>query len=433
MGEVAETLQPDVAVVGGGPAGVAAVCRAAEAGASVVLLDEGLAPGGQIHRHLPGGKAPRKARRWLARLRRSGARVVTGAPVFDAERSGEEWLLRALASGRPLHVRARRLVLATGARELFLPFPGWTLPGVVGAGAAQALLRSGADLAGRTAVVAGSGPLLLAAAASLARAGARVAYVAEQAEASSVRRFARVLVASPAKLLEAGLYRLAAAPAPYRPGFWVKAAGGEGRVERVHVTNGRRKLEIACDLLCVGYGLVPNLELPRLVGCGVELSPPRVSVTGRQETSIPGVYAAGEICGIAGAGAAVAEGEIAGLAAAGALPPDEARAGRLLAARDRARAFGDLLAAAFSLRPEVLELATPGTIVCRCEDVPLSRLETAETLREAKLRTRAGMGPCQGRVCGAALSALRGFPPDSVRPPLVPVPLEVLAAEEVPR
>ncbi|MGE5346970.1 MAG: FAD/NAD(P)-binding oxidoreductase, partial [Acidithiobacillales bacterium] len=380
-----ERLDLDVAVVGGGPAGIAAACRAADAGASVVLLDEGLAPGGQIHRHLPGKEAPRTARRWLARLQRSGARVVSEAAVFDAERSGEEWLLRALAAGRLLHVRARRLVLATGARELFLPFPGWTLPGIVGVGAAQALLKSGADLAGRTAVVAGSGPLLLAAAASLARAGARVAFVAEQAEPEAVRRFAWALLGSPAKLLEAALYRLAVARAPYRPGFWVKAAGGEGKVEGAHVTNGRRKLEIACDLLCVGYGLVPNLELPRLIGCGVELSPPRVSVTGGQETSIPGVYAAGEVCGIAGAGAAVVEGEIAGLAASGALRPEETEAGALLDARARARAFGDLLASAFRLRPEVLGLAAPGTIVCRCEDVPLSRLEAAGTLREAKL------------------------------------------------
>jgi NADPH-dependent 2,4-dienoyl-CoA reductase/sulfur reductase-like enzyme len=428
---VAETLKGDVAVVGGGPAGIAASCRAAESGASVVLLDEGIVPGGQIHRHRPGEEVPRGARPWIARLSRSGARVALEASVFDAERDGEGWLLRVLAGGRPLFVRARRLVLATGARELFLPFPGWTLPGVVGAGAAQALLKSGGVVAGRTAVVAGSGPLLLAAAAALAKGGADVALVAEQAERRALLVFAGALLGFPGKIFEGGRLRLASAGARYLSGHWVNAAGGEGRVERAQVTNGRRRLEVACDLLCVGYGLVPNLELPRLIGCDVEPNAAAVCVNHRQETSRSGVFAAGEICGIAGSEAAVAEGEIAGLASADALPADDPEAGRLFAARARARAFGRRLEAAFRLRPEVLRLAAPDTIVCRCEDVPLSRLEAAETMREAKLRTRAGMGPCQGRVCGAALAALRGFAPDSVRPPLVPVPLEALAAEEV--
>lgn len=430
---MAETLRGDVAVIGAGPAGIAAASRAAEAGASVVLLDEGLAPGGQLHRQLPGEEPPRKVRGWIDRLGRSGARVLLEAPVFDAEREGEGWLLRVLTSNRLRLVRVRRLVLATGARELFLPFPGWTLPGVVGAGAAQALLKSGADLAGRRAVVAGSGPLLLAAAASLTRAGAKVALVAEQADSRSLLGFAGALARYPERIIEGLRLRLAFAAAPYRTGHWVKAAGGEGRVERAHVTNGRRKLEVSCDLLCVGYGLVPNLELPRLLGCRVEPHPPRVSVTDIQETTLPGVYAAGEVCGIAGAKAAVAEGEIAGLAAAGALSRGDLSAGKLFAAREKARAFGATLAETFRLRPDVLGLAALETIVCRCEDVPLSRLAAAGTMREAKLRTRAGMGPCQGRVCGAALAALRGLWPDTVRPPLVPVPLETLAAEEVPR
>lgn len=427
---MAETLRADIAVVGAGPAGVAAACRAAESGARVVLLDENLVPGGQIHRHLPGEAPPKKARGWLDRLQRSGAELFTAASLFDAERRGDAWHLHALEGKRVLFFRARRLVVATGARELFLPFPGWTLPGVLGAGAAQALVKSGADLSGKRAVVAGSGPLLLSAAAALAKAGARIVLVAEQAPLARLARFAATLVRTPGRILEGIGYRSATVRSPYRTGCWVKAAGGDGRVERAHVTNGTRKLEVACDLLCVGWGLVPNLELPRLIGCEVDLR--GVVVTPRQETSSPGVFAAGEVCGIAGAETAIREGEIAGLAASGSLSPDGAEGRRLFAARARGRRFGDALAEAFALRPEVLALAMPETLVCRCEDVPFSRLLGARSMREAKLETRAGMGACQGRICGSALSRILGLPPDTIRPPLVPVPMEALASEEEP-
>ena len=425
---MAETLLADVAVVGAGPGGVAAACRAAESGARVVLVDEGLAPGGQIYRHLPGEEPPAEARPWLARLWKSGTRVVTAGSVFDAERRGDGWRLRALKGEQVLLVRAGRLVLATGARELFLPFPGWTLPGVIGAGAAQALVKSGAEFRGRTVVVAGTGPLLLAAAAGLAGAGARIAAVAEQAPAASLARFAASLLPSPAKLLEGARYRLAFAGAPYRTGAWVRAAEGDGRVTRALLTDGAREHEVTCDLLCTGFGLVPNLELPRLIGCAV--AGLGVEANGRQETSVPGVFAAGEICGIAGAEVALAEGEIAGLASADALGAADPATRKLFGARERARRFGARMAGAFRLRPEVLRLTAPDTIVCRCEDVPLSHVVEARTTREAKLHARAGMGPCQGRVCFAALEALRGLAPDTVRPPLVPVPVEALAAEE---
>ncbi len=427
---MAETLRADVAVVGAGPAGVAAAARAAESGARVVLLDENLAPGGQIHRHLPGETPPPKARPWLDRLVRSGTRLETAASLFDAERRGGTWRLRALKDGRVLAARAPRLVVATGARELFLPFPGWTLPGVLGAGGVQALLKSGADLAGKRAVVGGSGPLLLSAGAALAKAGARVVFVAEQAPFPKLAGFALRLVRTPQRILEGLRDRAAIAGAPYRAGFWVKAAGGDGRVERAHVTNGTRKLEVACDLLCVGWGLVPNLELPKLIGC--ETDARGVVVAPTQETSSPGVFAAGEVCGIAGAEAAIREGEIAGLAAVGARDESRAAARRLFAARARGRAFGDALAEAFALRREVLALAMPGTLVCRCEDVPLARLSGSRSMREAKLGTRAGMGACQGRICGSALSRILDLPHDTVRPPLVPVPMEALASEEDP-
>jgi pyruvate/2-oxoglutarate dehydrogenase complex dihydrolipoamide dehydrogenase (E3) component len=193
----------------------------------------------------------------------------------------------------------------------------------------------------------------------------------------------------------------------------------------VIATDGRREWRWECDVLACAFGLTPNLELPRLLGC--ETTGDAVVVDASQETTRPGVFAAGELGGIAGVDRALTTGAIAGLAAAGREVP------RALARRrERQRGFAARLARAFALRGEVKALGRPDTLVCRCEDVPLGRLAAAASAREAKLLTRAGMGPCQGRVCGAALTVLRGFPPDSVRAPLVSVPLRVLE-EDPPR
>jgi NADPH-dependent 2,4-dienoyl-CoA reductase/sulfur reductase-like enzyme len=421
----ASTLQADVAVVGAGPAGIAAACRAAEAGASTLILDEGDAAGGQIYRHRP-PNAPDAIRPWLTRLDRSGARRLGGASVFDAWREGDELRLLAETNGAGLAVSARRLVLATGARELFLPFPGWTLPGVLGAGGAQALWKSGADLRGRTAVVAGSGPLLLPVAASLTKAAARVALVAEQASWIALAGFGASLARRPSKIGEAVRHRRGFAKTPYRTGLWVARAVGTERLERVVVTDGAVTSEIACDLLAIGFGLVPNVELAVLLGCALRGG--AVVVDERQRTSVDGVLCAGEPCGVAGVEVALAEGEIAGLAAAGRTDPvpephlvRRRAAGRRLAAR---------MHDAFRLRPALRALASADTLVCRCEDVAVGALAGCASAREAKLSSRAGMGACQGRVCGPALRFLYGWDSDTVRPPARPAQIGHLAASE---
>jgi thioredoxin reductase len=416
-------LDCDVAVVGAGPAGVAAACRSAESGARTAVLDEGLAPGGQIYRHRPGTEPPEPSRAWIERLSRSGAAIVEGASVFDLARDGAVFRLDAETPDGARRVAAKAIVLATGARELFLPFPGWTLPGVMGAGGAQALLKSGASFRGRTAVVAGSGPLLLPVAASLAKAGAEVALVAEQAGLAALAGFGAALARFPGKLLEAARYRAAFFGTPYRTGSWIAEARGAGRLESVVVSDGRQRFEMECDLAAVGYGLVPNTELARLLGC--ELRGGLVAVDANQQTSVEGVYGAGEPCGIAGVDVAIAEGEIAGIGAAGRADPSGVRApacsrasGRRLAAR---------MERAFRPRAELRALARPDTIVCRCEDTPLSALESCSSSREAKLASRAGMGPCQGRVCGPALQFLFGWDSDTVRPPARPALIGHLA------
>jgi NADPH-dependent 2,4-dienoyl-CoA reductase/sulfur reductase-like enzyme len=469
----AATIRTDVAVVGAGPAGLAAACRAAEAGAAVVLLDEAPAPGGQVWRR----PASRLARAWSERFAASGARFLARATVIDViaappepgatpggapgDASAPDAATGAAApgatllvdqAGRGLRIEARRLVIATGARERFLPFPGWTLPNAVGVGGVQALLKSGAALGGRRVVIAGSGPLLLPVAAALAREGARIALVAEQAPAGAVARFAAGLWRHPRLLAQAVRYRAAFWRAPYRCGVWVSAACGDGspaEVREATLTDGRRSWRERCDLLACAYGLVPNLQLARLLGCALCGSGSRrvVRVNGLQQTSVAGVYCAGEPTGIGGLELALLTGQIAGIVAAGAAiadsaagaagaasgaagaPPPARELASLQRRRDRRRAYAAALDRAFQPRAELRELPAPETLVCRCEDVPLGKLDASWSPRQAKLYTRAGMGPCQGRVCGPALELLRGWDePDTVRAPLEPVALATLAS-----
>jgi NADPH-dependent 2,4-dienoyl-CoA reductase/sulfur reductase-like enzyme len=408
------TLDTEIVVVGGGPGGLAAAAHAAEADARVLLLDRGLRPGGQIWRHR--ATPPGAARPWIERVERSGATTLFRATVVDTPRPGA---LLVEHAGRSRGVRYERLVLATGARERFLPFPGWTRPGVIGIGGAQALLKQGARFEGLRVVVAGTGALMLTVAAALAADGARVVGIVEQAPLGRLVGFSHALVRHPRKALQGLGYGARLLGVPYRTGAWIRSAEGNGNVGRAILTNGRREWAWECDVLACAFGLVPNLELPRLLGC--ETDGDRLALDDDQRTTVPGVYAAGELGGIGGDEHALVTGTLAGLGAAGRPIPASLRR-----AQARERAFAAAYGETFALRDELRGLAAPDTLVCRCEDVPYARLEACRSAREAKLVTRAGMGPCQARVCGPALGFLRGWGPDSVRPPLDPVPLSVL-------
>jgi NADPH-dependent 2,4-dienoyl-CoA reductase/sulfur reductase-like enzyme len=420
------SMDTEVLVVGAGPAGITAAAIAATHGRQVLLLDDNLAPGGQIWREATTSHADESdnvKRKTLLALRVSGARVFSGWSVFDAPRPGTVRVL--YENGSDTHttdISYERLVLATGARERFLPFPGWTLPGVFGAGGLQALARGGFSVTGKRIVVAGSGPLLLPVAAHLRQMGARVTTVAEQASRGQLARFSAFLSRQPGKLLEGLQYRAATGGSTYRLGCWPLAVLGTERVEAVRLADGQRTRDEPCDLLACGFHLVPNTELASLVGCA--LHDGFIEVDDVQQTSVTNVFAAGEPTGIAGLESALLTGTIAGLAAAGKL----AEAKALLPRRQKLGRFAARLKAAFALRPELLGLAQPDTIVCRCEDVTYAGLAPFNNWADAKRQTRCGMGPCQGRVCGPATEALFGWCNSSVRPPLVPVPLSAMGA-----
>jgi thioredoxin reductase len=416
------TTSADVVVVGAGPAGMAAAARAAEARRRVVVLDEAPNVGGQIWRHRTRASLGSDARRVIDRLSRSSADVQRGVAVVDVSIAGDG-VITVVAErhrGGVEAVRASALVIATGARERFLPFPGWTLPGVMGIGGAQALVKQGATFRGKHVVIAGTGPLILPVAASLTDAGARVMLVAEQAPFQAVRDFAISLLAQPETLLQAATYRLAFLRTPYATGTWVTAASGTDRLAHVTVTNGRSTWSLPCEVLCTGYGLVPNVEMASLIGCAT--SDGAVVVDERQATSVPGVFAAGEVTGVGGVALAIVEGEIAGAAAAGVTRVDSSLARR----RSGLRAVGRRMERTFAVRAEARALAGHDTGGCRCEDVRHSAIASLSDARAAKLYARAGMGACQGRVCGPALEMLFGWQPGRVRSPLEPARLSTL-------
>jgi NADPH-dependent 2,4-dienoyl-CoA reductase/sulfur reductase-like enzyme len=397
---------------------MAAAVRASEGGVRVTVIDDNPGPGGQIWRGEQHHPSTGQAALWFARFRKCSPHVVAGARVLSVDT--EQRALLVESSSGALWMKYSRLILATGARELFLPFPGWTLPNVMGVGGLQAFAKSGLDLAGKRIVVAGSGPLLLAAAHYFRKRGAIVPLIAEQAPLGRLLRFGLALMRHPGKLRQALALRLTLVGTRYLPGCWVEAAHGSDAVESIRLRHGSRILTEPCDYLAVAHGFRPNNELASLAGC--EMDAGFVRVDELQQTSLSNVYCAGEATGIGGAELSSIEGEIAGYAAAG----NHESARRLFATRCRARHFAHALNRAFALRDELRHLAASETIVCRCEDVPFSKLQTADSWRAAKLHLRCGMGPCQGRVCGPATEFLFGWHAESVRPPLFPARIDTL-------
>jgi NADPH-dependent 2,4-dienoyl-CoA reductase/sulfur reductase-like enzyme len=430
----------DVVVVGAGPAGLTAARAAARNGARVAVLDDNPRAGGQVWRHGPHHPPARALSERLAALRRAdhvtrwaSARVV--APL------DERGLLVESAQHGALRLGYERLILATGARERLLPFDGWTLPGVTGAGGLQALIKGGVPVRGERIVIAGSGPLLIASLATARQAGAKVVAVVEQAPWTALVRFGIGLAATPSKLGQAAQLTRGFAGLHYWTGSVVREALGDGRVERVRIRrgmgchSGRNRdsnddaanddLVLDCDRIACGYGLVPNITLGDALGCAIrrdDAAGGALAVDETQRTSLDHVFAAGECTGIGGMELASIEGEIAGLNAAGATR--EARS--LHAPRDRWQRFAKRVESAFALGEAARALPSDETVLCRCEDVTCGQLREHTNWRDAKLQTRCGMGPCQGRVCATAAALYFGWHAGPARPPFSPTRIATL-------
>jgi NADPH-dependent 2,4-dienoyl-CoA reductase/sulfur reductase-like enzyme len=256
----------------------------------------------------------------------------------------------------------------------------------------------------------------------LGKHGALISLVCEQVSLSSLARFASWVVLQPKKLGQALSLRKDLSGIPFAYGSWVVEAHGQKTLEGVTVSRNGKTQKIPCDYLACGFHLVPNIELALLFGC--QIKDGYVQVNDLQQTSVPNIFCAGEPTGIGGLDASLLEGKIAGYAASG--RSDLAK--NFFRQRDQQRQFAAVLDRTYQLRPELKELVKPDTIVCRCEDVTYGRLKQENSWREAKLYTRCGMGPCQGRVCGPATEFLLHWRPESTRPPISPVRFESFLA-----
>jgi D-hydroxyproline dehydrogenase subunit alpha len=402
-----EPTEYDIAVLGAGPAGLAAAAAAHRAGARVALLDSASRIGGQYWRHRAGETPP-------VRLRATD--FLAGQGIWHVEQSGDGFVTH--TTGR--EVTSRTVVVATGAYDRQLPFPGWTLPGVFTAGGAQALLKGEGVRVGERVVVAGTGPFLLPVATALARAGARVAGVYEAGSPLGFARHPRAVLRNAGKLAEAAEYLrvLRRHRVPLRNRTAVLAAHGTDRLRAVtvaaldrawHAVPGTERT-VDCDALAVGYGFTPRLEIPLQLGCATRLDVDGSLVAvadDRQRASVPGVYLAGEVCGVGGAQLSVVEGSVAGAHAAG-VAPDR----RALRRRARLREFAAAMHAVYRVGSGWTGWPAADTVVCRCEEVTLGDIQHsivdlgAADPRTVKLLARPGMGLCQGRMCGYPTAGL---------------------------
>lgn len=471
----------DVVVVGAGPAGLSAAAALLEDPAlSVTLVDAGLAPGGQYWRQpgpaaAPGGLTPARLRplhhdldvfdRLSAAVdahRRAGRlRLLSGHEVWAIVPDGDGFAVHTVRRVRPgqeeaaTH-RARAVLVATGAYDRVLPFPGWDLPGVLTAGALQALLKGNDVFAGHRVAVAGTGPFLLPVAAGLAEQGARVVGVFEANAPTRWLRHLGAVAANPTKVGEGARYAavLARHHVPLRVRTMVVAAHGADRVEAVTTMRlDRRGLPVvgserrhSVDAVGVGWGFTPQLDLVMTLGCALVAGADGTAVArvdADQMTSRPGVFVAGETCGVGGAALAVVEGRVAGIGVRChlATPRDggPARDRETAAEVTRLRRFATAMHAAYPIPVGWAAPLTADTTFCRCEEVPYAAVETAirrhrcGDSRQLKQLTRVGMGWCQGRMCGYAADLVTQGRPGAPTERLVsaPVTLGALADSDM--
>jgi NADPH-dependent 2,4-dienoyl-CoA reductase/sulfur reductase-like enzyme len=459
----------DLLIVGAGPAGMQAAVTARRHGLDVLVVDEQPSPGGQIWRNVEAvSGTPRAAilgssyaggGAAIARFRGSGAAYEPRTQVWQIEPGGTAGPASAYMTrdGAAARAEARCLLLATGAQERPVPFPGWTLPGVMTVGAAQILLKSSGQIPDGPAWIAGNGPLPLLYATQLLKAGGRLAGFLDTTpsarRAAASRGFLGAVFAAPGDIAK-GISWIAtlrrAGVTIVRGATGVEALGGEVLEKLCYRDAAGTETIVPASVLLVHEGIVPTIHPTLAVGCAHRWNAPQACFAPELdewgETSQPGIFVAGDGAGIGGGAAAGPRGAIAALAIA-------ARLGRLSAAEAevaarservalrRALASRPFLDALYSPRPEIL-VPEDRTLVCRCEEITAAEVRAQVAYgrpgpNQVKAFTRAGMGPCQGRQCAYTVAhiladAERRAVPDlglyRARPPLKPITIGELAA-----
>lgn len=448
----------DLIIIGAGPAGMSAAAVAARGGLRVLMLDEQPQPGGQIYRNVAEN---RRKRGYLGKAYATGANLVdaldhpqitllSGATVWRLDKGPQVTLSR---GGKSQTTSAAHVLLATGAQERPVPFPGWTLPGVMPAGAAQILMKS-AGMLPKDAVLTGSGPLLYLIAAQMIDAGcppqALVETQTSRQMLGAMPQLSRALFGLPTLLKGLSLIakiRKAAVPRYTAASGFHAAATENGKIHFSFRAKGRDQ-SLTCGLLLTHQGVIPGTHITRAAGIAHKWNAAQGAFQPEHDlwgaTDQPGLHVAGDGAGIGGAEAAAAAGELAALnilSQSGHLSTDNRnqQAARARAALFRARAIRPFLDAAYPPPAEILA-PSDDTIVCRCEEVSAGAIrqaigEGAQGHRQIKTSLRCGMGPCQGRMCDATLrgllkegSANHPISPPRARSPIKPISLGELAA-----
>lgn len=458
-----EAAEFDLLIVGAGPAGLAAAVEARSHGLRVIVVDDQPAPGGQIWRAVEArsadgqaalfGAAYRKGADVVRRFRSSGATYLPNSEVWMIE--GMSAFIR--TEGRVHSIAASAILVAVGGQERPVPFPGWTLPGVMTVGAAQILLKSSGQIPSGKLWIAGSGPLSLLYATQFLAAGGQLAGWLDTTPRRNYRhalRHVRGAVAGAADIAKGigWLATLRRAAIPIRGNVESFEVWGDHRVREIVIPGkGGNVVRHPADMVLVHEGLVPMNHMLQSLGCEFSWNEAQQCLhavtSDLGETSVPNIFVAGDCAGIGGADGAVLEGRIAALGIAARLAhlaraqahqaADVLR--RRLASRRAVRPFLDAL---YRPRPEIMTPAG-GTVVCRCEELMEEDVRQAALVsrgpNQLKAATRMGMGPCQGRQCAATLHHMLAkysgrrvaeLGHYRVRPPIRPVKLGEIAAAE---
>ena len=460
----------ELVVIGAGPAGIEAAITASQAGVDVILIDSSPKPGGQYFQQIPDSFQSEnhsdhhvKAQQLFTRLGSSSVQSLPNTLVwgiFEGSKPGM-WCLTLHGPDAPARLNARAIILATGAFDRSVPFPGWDLPGVITAGAALKMIKNQRILPGKHVILSGTGPLQFSAAAHLVQAGADVVGVCDSATHLLWRgiSYLPAIWGQWGRMSEGMEFAgtLVKGRVPYRLGWAVTSARGVNRVSEATIakldSDGKpiphSDITQAVDTVVVGNSLTPSTELCRLLDCELEFVAGRGGFIPRRnegmETSCPGIYAVGDGAGIGGAEMAMIEGRISGYSAAVQLGHLTEKSALQATSRDktalqREQRFARMLGDLFSPPAGLYTLAEADTIICRCEQVTLGQIREAvsygaQTVGDVKSLVRTGMGNCQGRTCGSMVAQIlasetgrtleeaRYF---NIRPPVHPLLLEVI-------